>query len=321
VAEVSVGIDVSKDWLDVAVRPSGKNWRVGSDDAGLVSLLSQLKEERPHLVVLEATGGYEVPVVAALGAGGIPLVVVNPRQVGDFARSLGKLAKPVLSIAEGTDKLDAQVIAHFGQAAQLTPRVLPDAQARELEALVARRRQVLQMRVAEQQRRRQALPVVQKGIDRIIAVLNQELAELDQDLGDRLRQSPWWREREDLLRSVPGIGPSVTFTLLADLPELGRLSRQQIAALVGVAPLHRDSGTHRGKRSCWGGRPAVRSARYMAALVASRHHPVISDFYARLCGSGKPKKAALVAGMRKLLTIINAMLKHHAPWQAIAKTP
>jgi transposase len=163
--------------------------------------------------------------------------------------------------------------------------------------------------------------VVQKGIDRIIAVLNQELAELDQDLGDRLRQSPWWREREDLLRSVPGIGPSVTFTLLADLPELGSLSRQQIAALVGVAPLHRDSGTHRGKRSCWGGRPAVRSARYMAALVASRHHPVISDFYARLCGSGKPKKVALVAGMRKLLTIINAMLKHHAPWQAIAKTP
>jgi transposase len=321
VAEVSVGIDVSKDWLDVAVRPSGKNWRVGSDDAGLVSLLSQLKEERPHLVVLEATGGYEVPVLAALGAGGIPLVVVNPRQVGDFARSLGKLAKPVLSIAEGTDKLDAQVIAHFGQAAQLTPRVLPDAQARELEALVARRHQVLQMRVAEQQRRRQALPVVQKGIDRIIAVLNQELAELDQDLGDRLRQSPWWREREDLLRSVPGIGPSVTFTLLADLPELGRLSRQQIAALVGVAPLHRDSGTHRGKRSCWGGRPAVHSARYMAALVASRHHPVISDFYARLCGSGKPKKVALVAGMRKLLTIINAMLKHHAPWQAIAKTP
>jgi transposase len=181
-----------------------------------------------------------VPVVAALGADGIPLVVVNPRQVRDFARSLGKLAKPVLSMAEGTDKLDAQVLAHFGQAAQLTPRVLPDAQARELEALVARRRQVLQMRVAQQQRRRQALPVVQKGIDRIIAVLDQELADLDQDLGDRLRQSPLWREREDLLRSVPGIGPSVTFTLLADLPELGRLSRQQIAALVGVAPLHRD---------------------------------------------------------------------------------
>jgi transposase len=313
VAEIYVGIDVSKDWLDVAVRPSGKNWHVGSDDAGLASLLSQLKEECPHLVVLEATGGYEVPVVAALGAGGIPLVVVNPRQVRDFARSLGKLAK--------TDKLDARVLAHFGQAAQLTPRALPDAQARELEALVARRRQVMQMRVAEQQRRWQALPLVQKRIDRIIAVLNQELAELDQDLGDRLRQSPLWREREDLLRSVPGIGPSVTFTLLADLPELGSLSRQQIAALVGVAPLHRDSGTYRGKRSCWGGRPAVRSARYMAALVASRHNPVIKAFYSRLCGLGKLKKVALVACMRKLLTIINAMLKNHTPWQAIAETP
>jgi transposase len=211
VAEVYVGIDVSKEWLDVAVRPSGKTWRVSSDDAGLVSLLSQLNEESPHLVVLEATGGYEVPVVAALGAAGIPLVVVNPRQVRDFARSLGKLAK--------TDKLDAQIIAHFGQAAQLTPRALPDAQARELEALVARRRQVLQIWVAEQQRRQQALPLVQKGIDRIIAALDQELAELDQDLGDRLQQSPLWREREDLLCSVPGIGPSVTFTLLADLPD------------------------------------------------------------------------------------------------------
>jgi transposase len=313
VAEVYVGIDVSKEWLDVAVRPSGKTWRVSSDDTGLVSLLSQLKEESPHLVVLEATGGCEVPVVAALGAAGIPLVVVNPRQVRDFARSLGKLAK--------TDKLDAQIIAHFGQAAQLTLRALPDAQARESEALVARRRQVLQMRVAEQQRRQQALPLVQKGIDRIIAALDQELAELDQDLGDRLQQSPLWREREDLLRSVPGIGPSVTFTLLADLPELGSLSRQQITALAGGAPLHRDSGSYRGKRSCWGGRPVVRSALYMAALVASRHNPVISDFYARLCASGKPKKVALVACMRKLLTIINAMLKYHTSWQAIAKTP
>lgn len=311
--DVYIGIDVSKDWLDVAVRPSGESFRVGADDEGLTKLLSQLKEEDPHLVVLEATGGYEVAVVAALGSAGLPVVVVNPRQVRDFARSLGKLAK--------TDRLDAQVIAHFGEAAKLTPRPLPDTDARELEALVTRRRQVLQMRVAEKQRRRRALPVVRERIDRIIAALEAERTELDEELGDRLRQSPVWREREDLLRSVPGIGPAVTFSLVAELPELGSLSRQQIASLVGVAHLHRDSGNYRGKRSCWGGRPTVRSALYMAALTASRFNPVIRDFYTRLCDMGKPRKVALVACIRKLLTIINAMLKHRTPWQIAHVNP
>jgi transposase len=238
-SERYVGIDVAKEWLDVAVRPEGTAWRVTYDEDGVAALVKRLQEERPRLVVMEATGGWEVAVAIALGTARVPVAVVNPRQVRDFARSVGRLAK--------TDKLDAQVLAWFGEATQPEPRPLPEEAARELEALVARRRQVLQMKVAEQQRRQRALPVVRPRIDQILAVLEHQQQELDQELEDRLRRSPLWREQEDLLRSVPGVGPATAFALLADLPELGTLSRKQIAALVGVAPLNRDSGHRRGK--------------------------------------------------------------------------
>ena len=308
-SEVSryVGIDVAQSWLDVAVHGIGQPWRVTADEQGIEGLIGTLREQRIHLVVLEATGGYEVPITAALSIGGIPVAVVNPRQVRDFARSLGKLAK--------TDRLDAQVLAHFGAATQPEPRPLPDAQAQELQALVARRRQVLQMHAAELQRRQRALPVVHQRIDRVLAVLEQELQDLDTDLHDRLQQSPLWREQEDLLRGVPGVGPALTFSLLAGLPELGTLSSKQIAALVGVAPLNRDSGRWRGKRVVWGGRAHVRAALYMPTVVAVRWNPVLREFYQRLVAAGKPKKVALVACMRKLLVILNAMLKHRTPWQ------
>lgn len=305
---VFVGIDVSKGWFDVAVRPTGAVWRALRDEAGIDDLVKRLEALRPRLVVLEATGGYEVPLVAALGMAQLPTAVVNPRQVRDFARSLGKLAK--------TDRLDAEAIAHFGEATGTVAQPLALMEARELEALVARRRQLIQMKTAEQQRRERALPVVQQRIDRVLAVLDQELRDLDQDLTGRLRQSALWREQEDLLQSVPGVGPSLTFALLAGLPELGTLTRRQIAALVGVAPLARDSGKWRGQRTCWGGRANVRTALYMPTLVAVRHNPVLRVFYQRLLEAGKPKKVALTACMRKLLTILNAMLRHRTPWEA-----
>ena len=220
--QVFVGIDVSKDWVDVAVRPTGAAWRSTYDEAGIEALVQRLRNLGPRLVVLEATGGYEVPLVVALGTASVPVAVVNPRQVRDFARSLGKLAK--------RDRLDAAAIAHFGEASGAVAQPLATAEARELEALVARRRQVIQMKVAEQQRRQRALPVVHQRIDRVLTVLEEELGDIDGDLNDRLRQSPLWREREDLLRSVPGVGPALTFTLLASLPELGTLNRRQIAA-------------------------------------------------------------------------------------------
>lgn len=321
-----VGIDVAQDWMDVAVHGRGQPWRVTKDEQGLEGLISTLREQGVQLVVLEATGGYEIPITAALGAAGIPspfgklrvlragpVAVVNPRQVRDFARSLGRLAK--------TDRLDAQVLAHFGAAIRPEPQRLPDAQARELAALVARRRQLLQMHAAELQRRQRALPLVHQRIDRVLAVLEQELGDLDTELHDRLRQTPLWREQEDLLRGVPGVGPALTFSLLADLPELGTLSSKQIAALVGVAPLNRDSGRWRGRRVVWGGRAKVRAALYMPTVVAW-WNPVLREFYQRLVAAGKPKKVALVACMRKLLVILNAMLKHRTPWQADhASTP
>lgn len=303
---VFVGIDVSKEWFDIAVRPTGTAWRAAQDEAGIVELVQQLGELHPSLVVLEATGGYETLLVVALGTAAIPVAVVNPRQVRDFARSQGKLAK--------TDRLDAAVIAHFGEVSGIVAQPLVPAAARELEALVARRRQVIQMKVAEQQRRQRALPVVQRQIELVLAVLQRQVQDIDKDLTARLRESPLWRAREKLLRTVPGVGPAVTFALLADLPELGSLTRKQIAALVGVAPLARDSGKFRGQRTCWGGRASVRAALYMATLVASRFNPVIRIFYQRLCAAGKPKKVALTACMRKLLTILNAIFKHQTPW-------
>ena len=307
--KVFVGIDVSKDWFDVAVRPTGEAWRGTQDEEGFTELATRLKQVRPQLVVMEASGGYERLLTAALATAELPVAVVNPRQVRDFARSQGKLAK--------TDRLDAAVIAQFGEVTGTVAQPLVPAAARELEALVARRRQVIQMKVAEQQRRQRALPVVQRRIDRVLVVLEQELQDLDRDLTSRLRESPLWRERENLLRSVPGVGPTLTVALLAGLPELGSLTRKQVAALVGVAPLSRDSGKYRGQRTCWGGRANVRAALYMPTLVAVRHNPVLHAFYDSLLAAGKPKKVALTACMRKLLTVLNAMLKHRTPWNPL----
>jgi transposase len=306
-----VGIDVATAQLDIAVRPSGEQWVVGHDEAGIAALrerLHALQQLAPALVVLEATGGREIAVAAALAASGLPVAIVNPRQVRDFARAIGQLAK--------TDALDAALLAHFAEAVHPTPRSLPDAAAQEFSALLARRHQLVGMQTAERQRLDTALLTVRPHIERHLAWLAQELADLDHTLRERVQASPLWRERDDLLRSVPGIGPTTAFTLLADLPELGTLDRRAIAALVGVAPLNRDSGTLRGKRGVWGGRARVRSALYMATLVATRHNPVIAAFYQRLCASGKPKKLALTACMHKLLTILNAILRHATPWQA-----
>lgn len=302
-----VGIDVSKEWVDVAVRPGGEEWRERLDEEGIEELVMRLEALRPQLVVMEATGGYEMPVVAALGVAGVPVAVVNPRQVRDFARSQGLLGK--------TDRLDAGVIAHFGEVSGVRAQPLVCEEDRELEGMVARRRQLIQMRTAEQLRRRMAVPTVRRGIDEVIEFLDSQLKELDDELGRRLRKSPLWRERESLLKSVPGIGPVTIMSLLADLPELGTLDRRSIAALVGVAPLSRDSGKFRGTRGCWGGRAKVRAALYMPTMSAVRCNPVLKDFYERLLKAGKAPKVALTACMRKLLVILNAMLKHRTKWQ------
>lgn len=301
-----VGIDVSKEHLDVAVLPTEEVWRTTNDERGITGLKERLATHTPTLVVLEATGGYELPLAAALGADGFPVAVVNPRQVRDFAKATGKLAK--------TDVIDAQVLARFAQRVQPTPRPLPKTQVQEMASLLARRRQVVEMLVAEKQRLGMAMPRVKPSLKEHIAWLERTLDELNGDLGQMLQESPLWRVQEELLRSVPGVGPNLTFTLLAELPELGTLDRRQIAALVGVAPLNRDSGAFRGRRMVWGGRATVRAALYMATLVATRFNPVIRTFYQRLLAVGKPKKVALTACMRKLLTILNAMLKHRTPW-------
>jgi len=302
-----VGLDVSKTQLDIAVRPTGQRWSAANNEVGIADVVAQLQSLAPALIVLEATGGLQVPVAAALGTAGLPVAVVNPRQVREFARATGKLAK--------TDRLDAQALAHFAEAVRPEPRPLPDVQTQTLQALLARRRQVVTMLTAEKNRLSSSLPPIRQRLEAHIAWLQKELDTLDDDLGQTMRQTPLWREHENLLRSVPGVGPVLTFTLLAELPELGSLDRRQIAALVGVAPLNRDSGSLRGKRRVWGGRATVRTALYMATLVAARFNPVIQLFYQRLCASGKPKKVALTACMRKLLTILNAMLKHRTPWQ------
>jgi transposase len=303
-----IGIDVSKDRLDVHLRPSGEAFAMGRDGESLAALIDRLAALSPALVVLEATGGFEVTVAASLAAAGIPLAVVNPRQIRDFARATGQLAK--------TDALDAKAIARFAEMVRPEPRPVPDEQARALGELVARRRQLIEMMVAERNRRRQLTSRrLIKGVERLLGVLQKELSELEADLSDSIRGTPVWRERDELLRSVPGIGPTVARTLIADLPELGCLDRKQIAALVGVAPLNRDSGTMRGKRTTFGGRAKVRCVLYMAALVASRRNPVLKPFYQRLLQAGKAKKLALTAVMRKLLTILNAMVRDKTRWQ------
>lgn len=309
-AAIFVGIDVSKARLDMTVRPSGSRESVSNDEAGITVLVKRLCEVQPTLIVLEATGGVERQGVRALASAELPVIVVNPRQVRDFAKATGQLAK--------TDRIDADVLARFGEAVRPALRPLPDEVTLELRALIARRRQIVEMIVAERNRLSGASKAVRKRIGAHLRWLEAELERVDSELDQSIRQSPMWREREDLLRSVPSIGPVISRTLLAELPELGRLNRKQIAALVGVAPLNRDSGTLRGRRAIWGGRAVVRAALYMAALVASRRNPVIRDFYKRLRTAGKAPKVALVACMRKLLTILNAMIKHHARWSAVA---
>jgi transposase len=303
-----IGIDVAKAQLDIAIRPSGERWAVPNDASGVTTLVDRVQTLRPTLIVLEATGGLERAVASALATAGLPVVVVNPRQVRDFARATGQLAK--------TDALDARALAHFADVIRPTPRPLPDAQTQELRALLGRRQQLVAMRTAEQHRLAGTSGRLQTDITAHIAWLNERLARLDNDLETLLRASPLWRENDDLLQSAPGIGPVCARTLLLELPELGTLTRQKIATLVGVAPRNCDSGTLRGRRTIWGGRAHVRTVLYMGTLVATRYNPRIKAFYERLLAAGKVKKVALTACMRKFLTILNAMLKHRTPWHA-----
>ena len=303
-----VGIDVAKTNIDIAVRPTGRVWQTSYDGAGIDELVSQLTSLTPTTVLLEATGGLEVPLAAALAAAALPVVVVNPRQVRDFAKATGWLAQ--------TDALDAQTLAHFAEAVRPPVRPLRDADTQELNAMTTRRSQLVTMLVAEKDRLGRAAGAVRPRVQAHITWLEQEI----KDLRRTLRQSPVWREKDDLLRSVPGVGEQLSLSLLAYLPELGTLDRKQIAALVGVAPLNRDSGTMRGKRTVWGGRARVRAVLYMGALAASRFNPVIRTFYQRLLAAGKPKKLALTACMRKLLTMLNAILKTGQYWNPCIST-
>ncbi len=305
-----IGIDVAKAELEVAVRPSGDRWTATNEAGGIRELMARLTTLGPELIVLEATGGYELAVVGALATAGLPLVVVNPRQVRDFAKATGQLAK--------TDRLDAAMLALFGERVHPPVRPIPDELHRELEAVLTRRRQLLEMLQAERNRLGQVFThgaSVRRSLTRHISYLERQLRETDAELGVLIRTSPVWREREDLLRSVPGVGRVVATTLLAELPELGRLTRKEIAKLVGVAPLARDSGKQRGRRFIRGGRANVRAVLYMGALVATRRNAVIAAFYARLLVAGKPKKLALTACMRKLLTILNSMVRSQERWR------
>ena len=303
---IFVGIDVSKTQLDIEIRPSAEKQSFANDKVGIKALVKRLTKIQPTLIVLEATGGYERQVTRALVSSELPVVVVNPRQVRDFAKATGQLAK--------TDSIDAGVLAHFAEAVRPQMRPLPDAVTLELRALTARRRQILAMITAERNRQAMTSKAVSKRIDAHIGWLEQELDRANQDLDRSIEQSPIWRENDELLRSTPSIGPVTSRSLLAELPELGTLDRKQISALVGIAPFNRDSGSLKGRRSIWGGRAAVRCALYMATLVATRRNTVIRDFYTRLMAKGKPFKVALVACMHKLLTILNSMIKHKTRW-------
>jgi transposase len=307
-----VGIDVAKAELVVSVRPSAERFTVANDDRGVRTLVERLRAISPQLIVLEATGGYELLAVAGLAAAPLPVVVVNPRQVRDFAKATGQLAK--------TDRIDADLLARFAEVVRPALRPIADADAQELEALLARRRQLLEMLQAERNRLGQVFGkgkrLVRKSLKAHITFLERELRMTDTDLGEMVKQSPAWREQDALQQSVPGVGPVLSRTLLADLPELGRLSRRAIAKLAGVAPLSRDSGTMRGRRFVQGGRATVRAVLYMAALVATKRNAVIRTFYQRLVATGKPKKLALVACMRKLLTMLNTIVRTRVPWSA-----
>lgn len=309
-SSIFIGIDVSKAQLDIRVRPTGMRETFSNDKAGIKALVERLSGFKPTLIVLEATGNLERAVARALVSEDFPLTIVNPRQVRDFARATGRLAK--------TDKIDADVLAHFAEVVRPQIRALLDQASWELKDLIARRRQLSAMIVAENNRLDRASKTVAQRISAHIRWLEKELQRADHDLDQSIRQSPIWQANQDLLQSVPGVGPVTSRTLLAELPELGELNRKQIAALAGVAPFNRDSGTLKGKRCIWGGRASVRAALYMAALVASRRNAVIRKFYDRLRTAGKKPKVALVACMRKLLTILNSMIKHKTRWSEMS---
>lgn len=306
--QIFIGIDVSKNQLNVAIRPGTDFFTVNNDDHGISNLVRRLTELEPQLVLLEASGGYEILAAAALRQSGLPAQIINPRQVREFARSTGKLAK--------TDKIDAAVLAHFAPLLQPPLRPWPEAQQQELAALMTRRRQLVEMLVMEKNRLATAWSSkVWKSLQVHLQYLTTQLQELEQELHDFMRRSPLYLEKDQLLQSVPGIGPLTSRSLLAWLPELGALNRKQIAALVGVAPFNRDSGQMRGRRTVWGGRKQVRPSLYMATIAACRFNPAIRTFYQRLLQAGKRKKVALTAWMRKLLTILNAVLKYQQPWR------
>jgi transposase len=301
-----IGIDVSKDSLQVHARPQGLAFQEANDEPGIQALVARLLPLAPALIVLEATGGYQNALVASLAVAGLPTAVINPRQARRFAEAAGQLAK--------TDPIDAGSLAHFAEAIRPQPRPVPDAAAQELAALLARRRQLLQMRIAEEQRLPTATTAVRKGLRQHLAFLARHLQQIEDELDQTIRRSPVWREKDDLLQSVPGIGPQVARVLLAELPELGALPARQLAALVGLAPFNHDSGRSRGRRRIFGGRAGVRAALYQAALVASRFNAPLARRYQALLARGKAKKVALVAVARRLLTILNAMLRNRLPW-------
>lgn len=303
-----VGIDVSKHRLDVHVRPSGESWSVANDAQGHTELVRKLGSISPTLVVVEATGGYQASVVAELGANAIPVAVVNPRQVRDFAKATGRLAK--------TDAIDAAVLGHFAESIRPEPRPVPDEITVELQALVTRRRQLIDMRTAEMNRLETCrVQQVRRNIQKVINMLTKQIDKVDDDIDTTIRNSPLWRDREDLLSSAIGVGPTTARTLLTQLPELGKLNRREIAALVGVAPFNNDSGKRTGARSIRGGRADVRAVLYMATVAAVRFNPQLRTVYARLVAAGKAKKVALIACARKLLTILNAMMRTNTPWR------
>ena len=307
--KISVGIDVSKAQHDVCIGADAlKRMNVPNDDGGIGTIVEEMRALKPCCIVVEATGGYERALVVALALAKLPVCVINPRQARDFAKATGRLAK--------TDAIDARVLAQFGAAVRPEPRNLPDEATMELEALIARRRQLIDMLVAERNRERLARPSTKRQLAEHIEWLEQQIAVIDDGLDQAIKQSPAWRDKDDLLQSIPGVGPVVSRTMLALLPELGTLNRQQAAALVGVAPFNRDSGTLRGKRTIWGGRAAVRAVLYMGALAACRYNPAIRAMYQRLRNAGKPAKTALIACARKLLTIMNAMVRNKQRWAA-----
>ena len=312
-AEQFVGIDVSKDSLDVASCPENEPWVASRDAQGIAMVVKRLKRQPPVLIVLEATGGLEVAVVAALAAAQLPVVVVNPRQTRDFAKATGKLAK--------SDRIDAYVLAQFGQAVRPPVRPLKDAQTQQLEALMGRRRQLLDMRTAEHNRLGSASGQVRTDIQAHLLWLQKRIKDLDKELTQTVKDSPVWREQDELVQSVPGAGPELSRRLMVQMMELGTLNRRQIAALAGLAPFNCDSGTIRGKRRIWGGRASLRATLYMATLAAVRCNPVIRPYYQRLKAAGKKHKVAMVACMRKLLTILNAMIKNRTPWNPTAIHP